>query len=83
MPVTGYEKKAEHYCLDFIEKEILDEKELSFSVATDSMTPLINPLDRVVVESCPAEDLVPGEIVLFRRGSTLCVHRYIQKQIHG
>lgn len=80
---TRYEKKAHRYSLGFIKKKILYREGLSLKIATDSMQPLIDPLDRVVVKNSRAEDLKPGDIVMFERGSTLHVHRLLDKRIQN
>jgi hypothetical protein len=73
-------RKADLFCLDFVKERILDEKELSLPVATDSMLPFISPADRLVIKTCMASDVMPGNIVLFERGSTLIVHRLHDKK---
>ena len=77
---TEHEKKAGVFCADFIKDRIRFGDEMSLQVATDSMLPIINPMDRVGVKTCGASDVKPGDIVLFERGSSLIVHRLLCKK---
>lgn len=48
-------------------------------VLTASMAPLIRPGDQVLVSEAAAEQVHRGDIVVFRRGDDLIVHRVIKK----
>lgn len=78
------EEKAGLFCVDYIKESVLSKKEWSFHVATGSMQPIINPMDRVVVKKCTASDVEPGDIILFERNSALILHRLVRKTVqHG
>jgi signal peptidase I len=49
-------------------------------VLTDSMTPLIKPGDMVRVARVAPQKVRFGDIVVFRRGSELIVHRVLKRQ---
>lgn len=48
-------------------------------VLTDSMMPLLQPGDQVQVSRIVAEEIRFGDIVVFRRGDDLIVHRVLKK----
>ena len=48
-------------------------------VLTDSMVPLLQPGDQVLVSRIVAEGVRFGDIVVFRRGDDLIVHRVLKK----
>ena len=48
-------------------------------VLTDSMMPLLQPGDQVQVSKIVAEEVRFGDIVVFRRGDELIVHRVLKK----
>jgi hypothetical protein len=79
---NGYENKAVRHWFHFIKEKLLYEREISLPIATDSMRPLINPQDRVVVKQCRADDLKLGDIVLFEKSSAFCVHRFVEKRVY-
>ena len=43
----------------------------------NSMWPTLLPADRLILEECDARTLRPGEIVVYRNGSRLAVHRVL------
>ncbi len=63
-----------------LREEITSGKEVSLKVAQESMRPLINPGDRVVVEGCRAENLIPGDIILYEKEGTLYTHRFLYRR---
>jgi signal peptidase I len=48
-------------------------------VSGNSMSPLINPGDRVLVVSVAAEQVRLGDIIVFKRNGGLVVHRVLKK----
>lgn len=63
-----------------LREEITSGKEVSLKVAQGSMQPLINPGDRVVVKDCRAENLIPGDIILYEKEGTLYTHRFLYRR---
>lgn len=56
---------------------------IRLEVATDSMRPLINPKDKIVVRGGGIDDLTRGDILLFLRDGNLLAHRLLFKQKGG
>ncbi|MEA2014578.1 MAG: S24/S26 family peptidase [Thermodesulfobacteriota bacterium] len=63
--------------------EIWKEKDrsLGLTVYGDSMRPLINPGDRISLRLMDAVLLKRGDIIAFREGNHLVVHRFIRKKM--
>ena len=49
------------------------------AVRTGSMVPLIQPGDSVLISKAAAEQIRPGDVVIFRRGEDMIVHRVLKK----
>ena len=49
-------------------------------VTSQSMAPLINTGDMILVESVPVQEIACGEIVIFKNGSDLLTHRLVSKK---
>lgn len=49
-------------------------------VQTDSMSPLIQPGDQVLISKVTAEQISRGDIIVFRRNENLYVHRVIKQR---
>jgi signal peptidase len=48
-----------------------------------SMLPLIRPGDTVCIAPCQPQQVRPGEIIVFQRGSTLIMHRLLACSAHS
>lgn len=55
----------------------LTDKPLTLAVAGDSMLPFLREGDRLTVVRARREDLVPGRVVIFRRGAEVVAHRLL------
>jgi signal peptidase I len=49
------------------------------AVRTGSMVPLIRPGDSVLISKAAADQIRPGDVVIFRRGEDMIVHRVLKK----
>ena len=49
------------------------------AVKTDSMMPLIQPGDQVLISRVIAEHIGRGDIIVFKRGGSMIVHRVLKK----
>jgi hypothetical protein len=74
-PETKFQVVAELF-----KEEIEKRGKLSFKVKINSMFPIIQSNDKVVVEKFVPGLLVIGEIIVFNIGKDLCAHRYIARQ---
>ncbi len=74
----------EKYCKDtwcsFIKEKINHGEIVTLEITTDSMMPLIRPMDKVTVKGCSARDVRPGDIILFNTDSQLYIHRLLMKK---
>lgn len=73
---TTKEKKV----AEAIREVILKGKELKMTVKTDSMFPLLNPGDKIVVRKCIDDNLLCGDVIVYMIDYVSYVHRFIFKQ---
>lgn len=62
--------------------ELLEEgQNVTIQVSGRSMSPTFKDgVDKIVISPFKAEDLEKGDVVLFNRGDTICVHRIIRRK---
>ena len=77
---TSFPEKKFQVVAEMLREEIDKRGTLSFKVVSNSMSPLIQSNDKVVVEKCNPENLVSGDIIVFNMGTDLCTHRYIVRR---
>ncbi len=54
-----------------------------FKVTGDSMYPFLVSGQKIQIETKPPEELIPGDIIAFRRNSRICSHRILKKEKRG
>ena len=74
---TALNNRPGHAHPDFARKLLEAEGRLWVSVATQSMTPLLRPGDRVEVQLCAPLVLAPGDIIAIDDGERLLIHRLV------
>lgn len=76
--LVGLEDLSKLNTAFYILKESLDSGRLfEFEVVSDSMSPCLKIADKVTVSSVAPELLRLGDIIVYKIGGCLCVHRYI------
>ena len=74
-------KIANNVFFSWLEEEIAQGKSVRFRLKGNSMFPLLrNGKDTVVLEKCPADELKPMDVVLFRYRGGHVLHRIIQRK---
>ena len=76
----GFPERKFQLVAEMLKEEIEKRGELSFKVKSNSMFPIIQSNDKVVVEKFVPEQLVIGKIIVFNIGKDLCTHRYIVRR---
>ena len=62
---------------DIIQEQLHLNNKISLHVISNSMKPLIQVGDQIIVESVTYHDLLPGDIIFFKKGENYCTHRYV------
>jgi signal peptidase I len=57
--------------------ELFSKHPIFFKVSSGCMRPLVSKGDTVLVKSCQPDELKRGEIVLYRSGNNLFIHRFL------
>lgn len=63
-----------------IREIILKGKELKMTVKTDSMLPLLNPGDKILLRKCRDDNLLCGDVIVYMIDYVSYVHRFIFKK---
>jgi len=77
---TSKETKA---VVEIIREKLALGEEVSLTVTTGSMRPMLDSGDKIVVRGCLPERLFRGDIILYENGHLLYTHRFLYRKLRG
>ncbi len=64
-------------------EHLLLDRNIRVTVASNSMAPTIRAGDRAIVRRLERSGLTRGDIIVYQRGTTLCMHRFVRYDDRG